>query len=220
MKQTTPRPVFSAMRRSAMRNEAHVQVVQPLLLGLPHVPNGAVRLGQLALLIHGHTRESVVGGVPRMTSTGVSCFTRSARSRSSSNSGKGSGFCVLGSQPVSALVRNTPGPLVAVVRQGRVQGLHGQADLGGGATTKGAGIISKPNTRCVAACFTRAPVSAPRALAPQVGGDALQRFGQVGPGASAGVEDVDVLGGQPVLNAQVVLSSGLLLELQHLGMHR
>ena len=43
-----------------------------------------------------------------MTSTGVSCFTRSARSRSSSSSGKGSGFCVLGSQPVSALVRNTP----------------------------------------------------------------------------------------------------------------
>ena len=43
-----------------------------------------------------------------MTSTGVSCFTRSARSRSSSSSGNGSGFCTVGSQPVSALVRNIP----------------------------------------------------------------------------------------------------------------
>ena len=46
-------------------------------------------------------------------------------------------------------------------------------------------------------------------LAPQVGDDALQRLGQVGPGAAARVEDVDVLGGQPILDAQVVLQGAV-----------
>ena len=43
-------------------------------------------------------------------------------------------------------------------------------------------------------------------LAPQVGGDALQRVGQVGPGAAAGVENIDVLGGNP---SSIPRSSGL-----------
>ena len=41
-----------------------------------------------------------------------------------------------------------------------------------------------------------------QAFASQVGGDPLQCLGQVGAGAAAGVEDVDVLGGQAVLNAR------------------
>ena len=60
---------------------------------------------------------------------GLSCFTRSARSRSSSSSGKGSGLFVCGSQPVSALVRNTPARSVPVVGKRGVELLHGEPDL-------------------------------------------------------------------------------------------
>ena len=98
-----------------------------------------------------------------MTSTGVSCFTRSARSRSSSSSGKGRGFCVLGSQPVSALVRNTPARSLPSSDRGASRACM-VSPTWRWATTKGAGMISKPNTRCVAACFTRAPVRAPSPL--------------------------------------------------------
>ena len=136
-----------------------------------------------------------------MTSTGVSCFTRSARSRSSSSSGKGSGFWVLGSQPVSALVRNTPARSLPSSDRGASRACRVRPTWRW-ATTKGAGMISKPNTRCIAACFTRAPMRAPKPLPSQVGGDALQRLRQVGPSATAGVQNVDVLGGQPVLDAQ------------------
>ena len=142
-----------------------------------------------------------------MTSTGVSCFTRSARSRSSSNSGKGSGFCVLGSQPVSALVRNTPGRSSPSSDRGasRACTVRPTWEVG---HHEGRGHNLEAEHPLRRRLLHPRPGQRAQALAPQVGGDALQRFGQVGPGASAGVEDVDVLGGQPVLNAQVVLSSG------------
>ena len=58
------------------------------------------------------------------------------------------------------------------------------------------------------------PGEGAQALAPQVGGDALEGLGQVCPGAAAGIEDVDVLGGQSVLDAQVVLQGAV-----HAGHH-
>ena len=65
-------------------------------------------------------------------------------------------------------------------------------------------MISKPKTRWMAACFTRAPVSAPKPLLLQVCCDATQHLSQVRAGAAAGVEHVHVLASQPVGDAQVV----------------
>ena len=73
------------------------------------------------------------------------------------------------------------------------------------ATTKGAGMISKPNTRLVAACFTRAPVRAPRSAALEVVGDASQHLGEVRAGAAAWIEYGDVIGGQAFGDSEVVL---------------
>ena len=63
------------------------------------------------------------------------------------------------------------------------------------AMTNGAGMISKPKTRSVAARLTLAPVSAPRPWPLQVLGDPAEDLGKVCAGAAAGVEDVDVIGG-------------------------
>ena len=77
------------------------------------------------------------------------------------------------------------------------------------ATTKGAGMISKPKTRSVAALFTCAPVSAPRPRSWRLDGDAAQHLGEVRAGAAAGIEDVDVIGGQAVGDAEVVLQGAV-----------
>ena len=66
-------------------------------------------------------------------------------------------------------------------------------------------MISKPNTRSVAACRTRAPASAPEALTFEIGGDAAQHLRQIGAGAAAGVKHVDVLRGETLRDAEIVL---------------
>ena len=98
-----------------------------------------------------------------MTRTGVSCFTLPARSRSSSSSGKGSGFCTLGSQPVRALVRYTPARSVSSSDRGASSACMVSPTCRW-ETTKGAGMISNPNTLWVAARLTCAPVRAPMPL--------------------------------------------------------
>ena len=65
-------------------------------------------------------------------------------------------------------------------------------------------MISKPNTRSVAACLHPRPGEGAQASTLQVGGDAPQHLSKIRPRAAAGVQDVDVLGRQPVGDAQVV----------------
>ena len=67
-------------------------------------------------------------------------------------------------------------------------------------------MISNPKTRSVAACFTRAPVSAPR-LALEIGADSAEHLGNVGASAAARIEHVDVIGRQPVGDAEVIFES-------------
>ena len=96
------------------------------------------------------------------------------------------------------------GAFVVVIGQWGVQFLHGEADLqvrdheGGGhyleAEDPMRGGLLHPRT----GESTQAP-------ALQVCCDATQHFGQVRAGTAAGVEDVHVLAGQPVGDAQVVL---------------
>ena len=97
----------------------------------------------------------------------MSCFTDSARSRSSSSSGNGKGLVVRGSQPVSALVRNTPARSDPSSASGAPRFCIVSPTCKC-ATTNGAGMISNPNTRWVAARLTAAPASAPRPCSPRL----------------------------------------------------
>ena len=72
------------------------------------------------------------------------------------------------------------------------------------ATTNGAGMISNPNTRSVAAFFTRDPTSAPSPLSLEVLRNAAQHLADVRAGAAAWIEHVHVLSRQPVRDAEVV----------------
>ena len=69
--------------------------------------------------------------------------------------------------------------------EGRGHDLEAEDPLGGGALYRGAGESAE------AAAF-------------EVGGDAAERLGKVGTGAAAGVEDVDVVSGEPVGDAEIV----------------
>ena len=66
-------------------------------------------------------------------------------------------------------------------------------------------MISNPNTRSVAACFTRAPARAPRPRPSRLAGDAAQHFCEIRAGAAARVEHVDVFRGEALGDAEVVL---------------
>ena len=65
MKHTTPCPVLSAMRRSAMRKNPDVEIVESLAFGPLHPPGRAVGFRELAFLVDRHPREAVVGRVPQ-----------------------------------------------------------------------------------------------------------------------------------------------------------
>ena len=78
---------------------------------------------------------------------------------------EGRGFWTVGSQPVSALVRNTPARSAPSSDSGASRSCIVSPTCRW-ATTKGAGMISNPKTRSVAACFTFAPASAPEPCAP------------------------------------------------------
>ena len=73
------------------------------------------------------------------------------------------------------------------------------------ATTKGAGKISNPNTRSVAARFTPRARERAEALSFEIGCDPAQHFRQIGPGAAARVEHIDILRRQAFGDAEIVL---------------
>ena len=98
--------------------------------------------------------KPLYGGLPSTTRIGVSCFTRSARSRSSSSSGNGSACVARDSHPLSAFVRKIPArsPLSAASGAPSSSSARPTCNC---ATTNGAGMISNPNTRSAAARFSR-----------------------------------------------------------------
>ena len=67
-------------------------------------------------------------------------------------------------------------------------------------------MISNPKTRSVAACFNRAPVSAPR-LPSRLALMRREHLGNVGASAAARIEHVDVIGRQPVGDSEVIFES-------------
>ena len=139
-----------------------------------------------------------------ITRIGVCCFTASARFRSSSSSGKGSGTCTVGSQPVSALVRKDARALRVVVGQRRVEFLHRQADLQVGDDERRGHNLEPEHAR---RCRLLDPRTRERALPlfPQVRSDAPQHFREIRSGAAARIEHVDVLRRESVRYTEVVL---------------
>ncbi len=152
-----------------------------------------------------------------MTRTGASRFTRSARSRSSSSSGKGRGLVVRGSQPVECVGEEDLRPLAPPppappppppppprVRQLRVELLHGEPDLQMG-DHEGRRHDLEAEHPLRRRPLHRAPASAPMPRPLQVGGDAAQDFRQIGPGAAARVQHIDVVRRETAGDAEVVL---------------
>ena len=105
------------------------------------------------------------------------------------------------------------GPLGSVLGERRVEVLHGEPDLEMG-DDEGRGHDLEAEHAFGRRLFHPRTGQRPEALAFEIGGDAAQHLRQIGPGAGARVEHVDVLRRQPFGDAEVVLK-----RLVHPGDH-
>ena len=129
MKQTTPRPVLSAIRPLRHSKKADVEVVQPLALRRPDALRRAIGVGQVPFLVHRHAREAVVRRIAEDHEDRPLLLhpLRAVALLLKLREGQrlvGAGL------PTSQGVREVDaGTLRAVVGQWRVEVLHGEADL-------------------------------------------------------------------------------------------
>ena len=79
----------------------------------------------------------------------------------------------------------------------------------------GAGMISKPRTRVNAAFLTICPLGSPRPFFVERPVDALQDRRHVGAGAAAGIEHIDVVGGEAI--GDRIFPQGLVHARHHVG---
>ena len=137
-----------------------------------------------------------------MTSTGVSCLTRSARSRSSSSAeGKLQPLRRLpAGERVGEEYAQTP---VRSVLDSRAQRLHRKPYLQMRDDQRSGHNLEAEHALGGGALQERARQGAGPAF-PQVGLDAAQRLREVSPRAAAGIQDVDVLRREPSVYAEVV----------------
>ena len=105
------------------------------------------------------------------------------------------------------------GAFIAIVRQGRVQVLHGQADLQVRHHKRGGHDLEAEDSVHGSLFDPRAGEGA-HAFAREIYGNAAQHFGQIRPGAATRVEHIDVVRSQPVRDMQVVFQ-----RLIHAGDH-
>ena len=203
MKQTTPWPVF-VMRRSAMRKEADVEIVQPLTLW-PAYPFGrAVGFREFPFLIHCHAGEAVVGRVAEDHEDGRLLFHALCAVAFFFQFGEGQRLGRSRLPAVERIGEEDTRALRPVVRQRRVEILHGEPDLQmGDDEGRGHNLETKHPFQC--RLLHPRTGERTKALSFQIGGDAAQHFGQIGPGAAARVEHVDVLRREAVRYAEVVL---------------
>ena len=148
-----------------------------------------------------------------MTRIGVSCLTRSARSRSSSKLREGQR---LGRSRLPAGERigeEHAGAFGFVVGQRRAEVLQGQADLQMG-NDEGRRHDLEAEHPLRRRLFHPRAGEGTEALSFEVGGDAAQHFRQIRAGAAARIEHVDVLRGETVRDAKIVLQ-----RLVHAGDH-
>ena len=140
---------------------------------------------------------------------GVSRFTRSAASRSSSISANTSCFgCFIGCQPVSAFVKKHTRPLVFDIGKRRAQGLEQQTQLEMGNDKRCGQNLETENAfqRRTLEIVTDERVAA---FVSQRLGDLAQRFDEVGTGAAAWIENVHVGVGESVGYAESIAELGV-----------
>ena len=135
-------------------------------------------------------------------------MTRSARSRSSSSSGNGKRLLDGGLPARERVSEEDAGALVPVIGQRGVEGLHGESDLEVCDDERGWHDLEAEDAPGGGPLHVR-PGEGTEAAVLEVGCDAAQHLGEVRAGAAAGIEDVDVVGGQAVGDAQVVLQGAV-----------
>ena len=181
--------------------EADVEVIQSLALGPPHLPGGAVGLGQFTLLVHGHAGEAVVGRVTQDDEDGRVLLDAFGAFPLLLQFGEGQRLLHRGFPAGERVGQEDAGAFVAVIGQGGVQFLHGEADLQVGDHEGGRHDLEAEDALGSGLLYLRSGERS-ESLVLQVGGDAAQRLSQVRAGDAAGVEDVHVLAGQPVGDAK------------------
>ena len=183
--------------------EADVQVVQALALRTPDAAGRAVRLGQLPLLVHRHAREAVVGRVAEddqdrpllLHPLGAVALLLQLGERQRLGRAR---------LPTGQRVgEEDAGALGAVRGERGIERLQGQADLEMRDDERRRHDLEAEHPFGRRLLHPRAGQRA-QAAPVEVGGDAPEHLGEIGAGAAAGVEDVDVVGGQAVGDAQVV----------------
>ena len=96
------------------------------------------------------------------------------------------------------------GAFLTVVGQRRVELLHGQPDLKVGDDERRGHDLEAEHPFERRLLDARAGQRA-QSLAPKVEGNAAERFTQIRAGTAAGVENVDVIRGQPLGDAEIIL---------------
>ena len=188
--------------------EADVEVVEPLSLGASHAPGGAVGGGKLALLVDGHAGEAVVGRVAEDHEYGGVLLDALGAVALLLQLGEREGLLDAGLPSGECVGEEDAGALVPVLGEGCVEGLHGEADLEVCYDERGGHYLEAEDAAGGGALHLR-PCEGSEAAVLEVGCDAAQDLGEVCAGAAAGVEDVDVVGGQAVGDAEVVLEGAV-----------
>ena len=195
-----PRLLGDAPLRHA--EEADVEIVQPLSLGLPRALRRPVGFAQSALLLDAHAREAVVRRVAEDDENGRLALHPVGSVALLFEFGKGQGL-VRPRLPARERVGEEHARALLLAER-RAQFAQGEGDLQVRDDEGGGHDLEAEN-----APGRRLPHPRPRQRAQppalEVGGDPPQNFGQIGARAAAGVENVDVLRRQPVGDAEIAL---------------
>ena len=203
MKQTTPRPVFSRDAALGHAEKADVEVVQSLALGPPHALGRTVGGRKLPLLFHGHAGEAIVWRIAEYHEYRRVLLDALGAVALLLQLGEGERLLDGGLPARERVSEEDAGALVPVLGERGVEGLHGESDLEV-CDDEGSGHDLEAEDAPGGRPLHVRPCQGSEAAVLEVGGDAAQDLGEVCAGAAAWVEDVDVIGGQAVGDAEVV----------------
>ena len=172
--------------------EADIEIVQALALRPADPPGRAVRIRELPFFVHRHAGEAVVGRVAEDHEDRRFLLDPLRPVALFLQLGEGEG---LGGSRLPAgqgIGEEYTSAFRPVAGERRVEVLHGQADLQMGNHEGGGHDLETEYALRCCLLYSRSRECA-EAASFEVGGDAAQHFGEIGPGAAAGVEHVHVL---------------------------